>query len=131
MEAKFSTGTISLQSSAVTEAQQQVRSTIERLAQFSLEHPLILRTRSRLARAIVHRIHLGASAPSRPKHSKELLEAVLDPHVKILIGGRASGAIHAWSVDETTQEAATVLAGGESLRIHGRDATLHELRALS
>jgi hypothetical protein len=131
VEAKFSTGTISLQSSAVTEAQQQVRSTVERLAQFSLDHPLILRTRSRLARAIVHRIHLGASALSRPKHAKELLEAVLDPHVKILIGGSASGSIHAWSVDGTTQEAAMVLPGGESLRIHGRDATLQRLRALS
>ena len=73
----------------------------ERLAQFSLEHPLILRTRSRLARAIVHRIHLGASVPDRLKHSKELLEAVLDPQVKILISGNASSSIHAWSVDGT------------------------------
>jgi hypothetical protein len=131
VEAKFSTGAISLQSSAVTEAQQQVRSTIERLAQFSLDHPLILRTRSRLARAIVHRIHLSVSGPGRSKHSKELLEAVLDPHVKILIGGNDSGSIHAWSVDGTTQESRTVLPGGESLCIHSRDTTLLQLRALS
>jgi len=131
VEAKFSTGSISLHSSAVTEAQQQVRSTIQRLAQFSLDHPLILRTRSRLARAIVHRIHLSVSGPSYSKHYKELLEAVLDPHVKILIGGNASGSIHAWSVDRTTQESQTVLSGGESLCIHSRDTTLLQLRALS
>ena len=131
VEAKFSTGAISIQSSAVTEAQHQVRSTIERLAQFSLDHPLILRTRSRLARAIVHRIHLSVSEPGRPKHAKELLEAVLDPHVKILIGGNASGSIHAWSVDGTTQESRTVLPGGESLHIHSRESTLIQLRALS
>lgn len=131
VEAKFSTGVISLQSSAVTEAQHQVRSTIERLAQFSLDHPLILRTRSRLARAIVHRIHLSASGPGHPNNSKELLEAVLDPYVKILIGGNASGSIHAWSVDGTTQESRTVLLGGESLRIHSRDTTLAQLRALT
>ena len=131
VEAKFSRGAISLQSSAVTEAQHQVRSTIERLAQFSLEHPLILRTRSRLARAIVHRIHLGVSDPGRSKHSKELLEAVRDPHVNILIGGSASGSIHAWSVDGITQDVGTVLTSGESVRIHSRDTTLRQLRALS
>jgi hypothetical protein len=129
VEAKFSTGAISLHSAAVTEAQHQVHSTIERLAQFSLEHPLILRTRSRLARAIVHRIHLGAV--NSPSHSKDLLEAVLDPHVKILIGGSASGSIHAWSVDGTTQEVEAILPGGQSVRIHGRDNTLLQLRALS
>src|SRR5262249_8409561 len=117
--------------SAVTEAQQQVRSTIERLAQFSLDHPLILRTRSRLARAIVHRVHLGGSRQSHLKDSKELLEAVLHPHVKILIRGSASGSIHAWSVDGTTQESRTILSGGESLCIHSRDTTLLRLRALS
>ena len=131
VEAKFSTGPISLHSSAVTEAQQQVRSTIQRLAQFSLDHPMILRTRSRLARAIVHRIHLGVAGPSRSKYSKELLEAVLDPHVKIIIGGNASGSIHAWSVDGTTRESQTVLAGGESLCIHSRDTALLQLKSLS
>lgn len=130
VEAKFSTGAMSLKSSAVTEAQHQVRSTIERLAQFSLDHPLILRTRSRLARAIVHRIHLGASVPNRAKHSKELLEAVLDPHVKILVGGSATGSIHAWSVDGSTQDIGTVLPTGESVHIHSRDITLLQLRAL-
>jgi hypothetical protein len=131
VEAKFSTSAISLQSSAVIEAQHQVRSTMERLAQFSLEHPLILRTRSRLARAIVHRIHLGASALDSLKHSKELLQAVLDPHVKVLIGEGGSGSIHAWSVEGTTQEIDTVLPSGESVHIHSRDTTLHQLRALS
>jgi hypothetical protein len=131
VEAKFSTSMISFQSSAITEAQQQVRSTVERLAQFSLDHPLILRTRSRLARAIVHRIHLSVSGPGRLKHPKELLEAVLDPHMKIIIGGNASGAIHAWSIEGTTQESRTVLPGGESLHIHSRDNTLLQLRALS
>ena len=48
IEAKFSAESLSLQSAAVAEAGHQVRSTIERLAQFSLDHPLILRTRSRL-----------------------------------------------------------------------------------
>ena len=131
VEAKFSTGALSLQSSAVTEAQHQVRSTIERLAQFTLEHPLILRTRSRLARGIVHRIHLGASGPGGTQHSKELLEAVLDPHVKILIGGNASGSIHAWSVDGTTEDVGTVLPSGESVCIHSRKTTLQQLRTLS
>jgi hypothetical protein len=131
VEAKFSAGAISLNSQAVTEAQHQVRSTIERLAQFSLEHPLILRTRSRLARAIVHRIHLGASAPDRAKHYRLLLEAVLDPNVQILVGGSASGSIHAWSVDGTTQETRTFLSNGESVRIHSRDTTLRQLRSLS
>jgi hypothetical protein len=131
VEAKFSTGAISLQSPAVIEAQQQVCSTVERLAQFSLEHPLILRTRSRLARAIVHRIHLGASAQDHLKHSKELLEAVLDPEVNILISGSASGSIHAWSVEGTTEETAAILPGGASVRIHSRETTLRQLRALS
>lgn len=131
VEAKFSIAAISLQSPAVIEAQHQVRSTIDRLAQFALDHPLILRTRSRLARAIVHRIHLGASAPMRTNYSKDLLDAVLDPHVKILIGGSTSGSIHAWSVDGATQELATVLPSGESLHIHSRDTTLQLLRALS
>jgi len=35
-----------------------------RAEQFTLDHLLILRTRSPLARAIVHRIHLGASGAS-------------------------------------------------------------------
>ena len=88
---------------------------MDRLAQFSLDHPLILRTRSRLARAIIHRIHLGASASMRTNHSKDLLDAVLDPQVKILIGGTTSGSIHAWSMDGATQELASVLPSGESL----------------
>ena len=127
VEAKFSTGALSLQSAAVIEAQQQVRSTVERLAQFSLDHPLILRTRSRLARAIVQRIHLAAVAQG---NAKPIVEAVLDPNVKIRIGGAASGWIHAWSIDGTTQDAATVLQQGETLRIHGRQKTLQTLRAL-
>jgi hypothetical protein len=127
VEAKFSTGALSLQSAAVIEAQQQVRSTVERLAQFSLDHPLILRTRSRLARAIVQRIHLAAVAQG---NAKPIVEAVLDPNVKIRIGGAASGWIHAWSIDGTTQDAATVLQKGETLRIHGRQKTLQTLRAL-
>jgi hypothetical protein len=131
VEAKFSKGAISVQSSAVTEAQQQVRSTIERLAQFSLDHPLILRTRSRLARAIVHRIHLSASGRGYLKNPKELLEAVLDPRTKILIGGTALGSIHAWSVDGSTQESRIVLPSGESLCIHSRETTLRQLRNLT
>src|SRR5207253_11114819 len=67
VEAKFSTGAISLQSSAVTEAQHQVRSTIERLAQFSLEDRLILGTSSRLGRAIVQCVDVGASASRRSR----------------------------------------------------------------
>ena len=67
----------------------------------------------------------------RSSYSKDLLDAVLDPHVKILIGGSTSGSIHAWSVDGATQELATVLPSGESLCIHSRDTTLQLLRALS
>jgi hypothetical protein len=130
VEAKFSTIPLSPQSSAVTEAQHQVRSTIERLAQFSLDHPLILRTRSRLARAIIHRIHLGASEHASASGWKELLEAVLDPKVRVSIGRDAS-AIHGWSVDAATQNSSTVLQTGETLHIHGRDDTVKRLRALS
>jgi hypothetical protein len=127
IEAKFSTGPISLQSAAVAEAEKQVRSTVERLTQFSLQHPLVLRTRSRLARAIVHRIHLGTSPP---KHAKELVEAVLDPSVKILVGGNASGWIHAWSIDGITEDTTAVLVNGQSAHIHDRAATLQQLRSL-
>ena len=55
---------------------------------------------------------------------------VLDPKVKIVVGGTASGWIHAWSVDATSQDTATVVPKGEILHIHGRDATLQPLRAL-
>jgi hypothetical protein len=127
VEAKFSTGALSPQSAALAEAQQQVRSTVERLAQFALNHPLMLRTRSRLARAIVHRIHLSVSGV---KHANELLEAVLDPEVQIEIGGTGSGWIHAWSVDGATQDSGAVLSSGETIRIHGRDTTIRQLGAL-
>ena len=129
IEAKFSTGMLSLQSPVVTEAGNQVNSTVERLAQFSLDHPLILRTRSRLARSIVHRIHLGA--PATPETTKELLDAVLDPRIKILIGASPSSTIHAWSVDGAAQESTCVTAKGAALHIHSRETTLHWLRALS
>jgi hypothetical protein len=115
IEAKFSTGVLHPQSHAVLEAEHQVRSTIQRLEQFSLDHPLILRTRSRLARAIVHRIHLGAST-NRATEFRDLVNAVLDPRVKIVIGKRASCSIHAWSVDPTTQELSTTLSEGEHCR---------------
>ena len=100
VEAKFSAGALSLQSPAVIEAQHQVSSTIERLAQFTLDHPLILRTRSRLARAIVHRIHLGDPNAPWVTNAKDLLDAILDLRVKIHIGANTSSAIHAWSVDQ-------------------------------
>jgi hypothetical protein len=129
VEAKFSTTVLSPQSGAIAEAQHQVRSTIERLAQFSLDHPLILRTRSRLARAITHRIHLGAGDHGLAGEWKALLEAVLDPTVTISIGHGAS-AIHAWSLDAATQDSSTVLTSGEALHIHGRDDTIARLRAL-
>ena len=130
IEAKFSTAALSPQSAPVAEAQHQVRSTIERLAQFSLDHPLILRTRSRLARAIIHRIHLGAAEQGLAGEWKQLLEAVLDPNIRILVGHAAS-AIHGWSVDAATQGSSTVLPTGETLHIHGRDDTVKRLRALS
>jgi len=131
VEAKFSTGAIFTHSPAVIEATHQVRSTVERLAQFSLDHPLILRTRSRLARAIVHRIHLGAPAAPLGTDWKGLVDAVLDPSVKILIGGGSSSSIHAWSADESTKDVETRLEGGESVRIHSREATLNLLGKLS
>ena len=61
---------------------------------------------------------------------KELLEAVLDPKVRISVGHDAS-AIHGWSVDAATQDSSTVLPTGETLHIHGRDDTVKRLRALS
>jgi hypothetical protein len=111
-------------------AQHQVLSTIERLAQFSLDHPLILRTRSRLARAIIHRIHLGAAEQELAGDWRVLLEAVLDPKVKISVGHDAS-AIHGWSVDAATHDSSTVLATGETLHIHGRDSTISRLWSLA
>jgi hypothetical protein len=46
----------------------------------------------------VHRLHLGSPEVSRANEWKELVEAVLDPNVKIIIGGSDTGSIHAWSV---------------------------------
>jgi hypothetical protein len=133
IEAKFSTGALHPLSPALLQASQQVRSTIERLAQFSLDHPLILRTRSRLARAIVHRIHLGAQAATHgdATDSRGIVDAVLDPQVKIRIGGSALSSIHAWSLDPLTEETTTELPRGESLHIHSRETTLKAIRSIS
>jgi hypothetical protein len=130
IEAKFSTGVIHPQSASVTEAEHQIHSTIQRLEQFTLDHPLILRTRSRLARAIVHRIHLGASAASANK-SGHLVSAVLNPGVRIVIGERESSSVHAWSLDGATQQVTTALSKGGSLHIYSRDTTLESLRRVS
>jgi hypothetical protein len=131
VEAKFSTGNLAIDAAPIQEARHQVQSTIQRLAQFTLEHPLVLRTRARLARAVVHRIHLGTPDPARATRWKELIDKVLDPAVPIVVGNAGLGSVHAWSIEGSTKDAQFDLPGGERIYIHGRSQTLNALRGMS
>lgn len=129
VEAKFSTGLLSVESARIHEAARQVQSTVQRLAQFTLDHPLVLRTRTRLARTIVHRIHLGAPAPDQVLTWSTLLDAVLDPGVPIRIE-TAPTSVHAWSVSNDTKNGVHQLQSGERIQIHGRSETIAMLKRL-
>jgi hypothetical protein len=73
IEAKFSAESLSPQSAAVAEARHQVRSTN------SLDHPLILRTRSRLARAITHRLARRCAGSERERRFRAAREQSSEP----------------------------------------------------
>ncbi len=131
VEAKFSTTHLVKGSAPLQEAHRQVQSTIQRLAQFTLQHPLILRTRARLARAIVHRIHLGSPSQEQATRWSELIDHVLDPSVPIVVGTREQSCVHAWSINESTVDTSFELPEGERVHVHGRDRTLDVLRSLA
>jgi len=129
VEAKFATGSVSVDSTRIQEAARQVQSTIERMRRFTIDHPLALRTRTRLARAIVHRIHLGANASEQAGRWSSLVDAVLDPTVEIKVEP-APTAIHAWSVSGDTVSGTHRLLSGEVVKIHDRSETIEAMKQL-
>ena len=130
VEAKFSTATLRPDSAPIQEASRQVLSTVQRLTQFTLDHPLILRTRARLARTIIQRIHLGAPAPDRSPNWSALLKAILDPSVPIVVRA-APIAVHAWSIASDTAAAIQAVPCGGEVHIHDRIETIAALRQLT
>ena len=131
-EAKFSTNPIAVPSKLLEGARNQIDSTIRRLAPLALNHPLKVRVRSKLARAIIHRFHLGfpASGQRSADRVSRLVQAVLDPSVHVEVQPRQLCEIHAWSVSGDTKDVHSRAENGVDLAIRGRDSTLAALRNL-
>lgn len=128
-ESKFTSTAVDATSAVVGDARAQVGSTVSRLQHLSASHPLSLRVRSVLARALVHQIHL---APDRERAAElsRLVETAAAPDTPILIEPETAGAIHVWSTSPSTADA--VVAGdGTPVHIHGHTTTMAKLRSLS
>jgi AcrR family transcriptional regulator len=128
-EAKFTTGPASPGGPAVVQARQQIQATLQRLQRLTLDHPLKLRVRAALARAIVSRAHLASPRGSQAERITALIESVLEPPVPIQIEAPEASVILVWSLDASTRDEES-LADGPRVRVHGREATLSAIRSL-
>jgi hypothetical protein len=129
-ESKFSTGSVDASSGPAEDAQRQIESSVARLEHLAHPHPVSLRARNQLVRALAHQVHMAPADEARLACAEKLIAAVRDARVPIVIAPAENAAIHVWSVAEGTLDARVATAGVPTINVHGRTSTLARLAQL-
>jgi hypothetical protein len=129
IESKCSTGPLEHASGRATKAQAQLSATIDGLRRFQSEHALSMRTRLRLARALVHQGHMLAFGHEQTQDLEELVRRVRTPGTPFELGPSASNRVLFWSLADEVSSVET-LSDGSTLHRFGRADTLKRFREL-
>ncbi|WP_437733218.1 hypothetical protein [Sorangium sp. So ce1335] len=129
-ESKFTTLPAGAEGTVGADARTQVDSTVRRLHHLSLQHPLSLSVRAKLARAIVHQIHLAGVDEHRAKELISLVTAARNPGVPIVIEPASTGSVYIWSVASQTADAHLTSDRAAEIILHGRSTTLARFKEL-
>jgi hypothetical protein len=130
-ESKFSTGPVDASSGPAEDAKRQIESSIARLRHVSEMHPLSLRVRNTLVRALAHQVHMGAVDEAKLARAEQMIAAVRNPAVPIRIAEVEANAIHVWSVSTETKDVTLGKVGEPSVSVHAREKTLKSFASLA
>jgi hypothetical protein len=129
VESKLTRKAVTSPNDAISEAREQVRTTLNRLQHFTTSHPLVPRVRASLARIILDQLHLSEVSSGQAEAVLPIWSAVLQPETPIEVEPESAAVAHIWSLSEETQD--NLLSdGGVRVSIHSRQETLRCFREL-
>lgn len=129
VESKFTGKAVTSPHDAISEARDQVRTTLNRLQHFTADHPLVPRVRASLARIILDQLHLSELSLAQSEAVLPFWNALVQSGTAIEVEPESAAVAHVWSLSSETRDNVLV-DGGVRVSIHDRQETLRRFREL-